>query len=166
MSMSMDTMRSKAVVRSTRLSTFLATLVGRKMLVRCLSGLNVAVYRCSQGRLMNNVGGTPICLVTMTGRKTGKVRTLPLMCSPRGEDVLLVASLGGAAVSPAWYYNLKVNPRVRIQIGARKREMVACEATAQERAALWPIVVANFPSFTDYQKKTARILPIMICTPA
>ncbi len=162
----MDTMRSKAVARSTRLSTFLATLVGRKMVVRWLSGLNVAVYRYSKGRLMNNVGGTPICLVIMTGRKTGKVRTLPLMCGTRGENVLLVASLGGAAVSPAWYYNLKANPRVRIQIGASRREMLAREATSQERAALWPIVVANFPSFTDYQKRTARILPIMVCTPA
>jgi deazaflavin-dependent oxidoreductase (nitroreductase family) len=151
--------------RSKKLSTFLATLVGRKVVVRFLSWLNVTVYRSSAGRLMNNVGGTPICLVTMVGRKTGKLRTIPLMCSQRGEDVLLVASLGGAAVNPTWYYNLKGDPHVRIQIGSRRRSMLAREASPEERAALWPVAVKNFPSFADYQKKTTRILPLMICSP-
>lgn len=146
------------------LSRFLASLVGSKWLVRFLCWLNVLVYRLSGGRLMNKVDGTPICLLTMTRRKSQKVKTIPLMYTTHADQVLLVASLGGADVNPAWYYNLKAHPQVEIQVRGYKRRMLAREATPQERVALWPVVVNNFPSYAEYQRKTTRILPIMICS--
>lgn len=147
------------------LSRFLARLVGSKLIVRTLSRLNVLVYRWSSGRLMNSVDGAPVCLLTMTGRKTGKIKTVPLMYTEFEDQVLLVASLGGSDSNPVWYYNLKSRPQIEIQIGALKRKMRVTEASPEQRDKLWPIAVTNFPSYAEYQRKTRRVIPILVCTP-
>ncbi|MET0987978.1 MAG: nitroreductase family deazaflavin-dependent oxidoreductase [Steroidobacteraceae bacterium] len=148
-----------------RLSLFLARLVNSLFVVRFLSTLNVFMYRVSGGRLMNNVDGTPVCLITMTRRKSGKRKTIALMYVPHGEEVLLVASLGGSDRNPAWYYNLKADPNVDVQVGNRKRQLSAHEVSPSGRDTYWPRVVAAFPSYADYQKKTTRVLPIFVCSP-
>lgn len=147
------------------LSRFLARLVGSKLVVRALSRLNVLVYRWSGGRLMNTIDGTPICLLTMTGRKTGKIKTVALMYTEFDDRVLLVASLGGSDSNSLWYYNLKAQSHIEIQIGKSKRNMRAFEASPEQRRALWPVVVANFPSYAEYQRKTSRVIPVMMCIP-
>jgi F420H(2)-dependent quinone reductase len=136
-----------------------------KAFIRFFTRLNVFVYRLSGGRLMNRREGAPICLVTMTRRKSGKRKTVCLMYTPHEGRVLLVASLGGAPRNPDWYYNLKAQPRVEIQVGTRRRTMVAREAAAEERLALWPLVVANYRSFDAYQKRTTREIPLFVCSP-
>jgi deazaflavin-dependent oxidoreductase (nitroreductase family) len=60
--------------------------------------------------------GTPILLLTTTGRRSGQARTSPLIFQPYGADYLVVASKGGADQPPAWYLNLQSNPTVRVQI--------------------------------------------------
>ncbi|MEN3973976.1 nitroreductase family deazaflavin-dependent oxidoreductase [Emcibacter sp. SYSU 3D8] len=132
--------------------------------MRLFTRLNVFVYRLSGGRLMNSMYGTPICLVTMTGAKTGKTRTIPLMYNPIGQDVVLVASLGGAPQNPLWYYNLVAHPDVEIQVGQVKRRMHCRQASTDEKEALWPAIVANFSSYGAYQRRTDRDIPVMICS--
>lgn len=136
-----------------------------KRIIRLFTRLNVLVYRLSGGRLMNRMEGAPICLVTMTGHKSGKRKTVCLMYTPYEDKVLLVASLGGAPQNPAWYYNLKAHPEIEIQIGTRRRPMVARQASAEERRSLWPVAVANYGSFAAYQKRTSREIPLFVCTP-
>ena len=135
-----------------------------KGFIRFFTQLNVIVYRLTGGRLMNRMEGAPICLVTMTGRKSGQQKTICLMYTPHEDKVLLVASLGGAPKHPVWYYNLKAQPEITIQIGSRERRMIAREASADERLALWPVVVANYRSFEAYQKRTEREIPMFVCT--
>jgi F420H(2)-dependent quinone reductase len=137
-----------------------------KGFIRFFTALNVWVYRFSGGRLMNRMEGAPICLVTMTGRKSGKQKTICLMYTPHGDDVLLVASLGGAPEHPVWYYNLKATPQIEIQVGTRRRKMLAREASPEEKRALWPVVVANYKSFAAYQERTSRDIPVFVCSPA
>lgn len=135
-----------------------------KIIIRLFTRLNVWIYRLSGGRLMNRMEGAPICLVTMTGRKSGKKKTVCLMYTPHEEQVLLVASLGGAPRNPLWYYNLKAHPEIDIQIGTLRRRMLASEASAEQRRVLWPVVVANYPSFASYQGHTSREIPLFVCT--
>jgi F420H(2)-dependent quinone reductase len=135
-----------------------------KWFIRFFTRLNALVYRLSGGRLMNRREGAPICLVTMTGRKSGKRKTVCLMYTSHEDKVLLVASLGGAPQHPTWYYNLKAHPEIDVQIGTRRRTMIAAEASSDERRALWPIVVANYPSFEAYQQRTSREIPLFVCT--
>jgi F420H(2)-dependent quinone reductase len=137
-----------------------------KRVIRFFTGLNVLLYRLSGGRLMNRLEGAPICLVTMTGHRSGKRKTIALMYTPHGQDVLLVASLGGAPQHPLWYYNLKADPHIEIQVGGLRRHMLAREAPLEEKRALWPVAVANYKSFADYQKRTTREIPLFICSPA
>ena len=136
-----------------------------KRVIRFFTGLNVLIYRVSGGRLMNRFEGAPICLVTMTGRKSGRKKTIALMYTAHGEDVLLVASLGGAPQHPVWYHNLKAQPQIEIQVGRVRRQMLAREATPEEKRALWPVVVANYKSFAAYQQRTTRDIPLFICAP-
>ncbi len=139
--------------------------VMNKRMMRVFTALNVFVYRLTGGRLMNSMMGTPICLVTMTGAKSGRKRIIPLMYNPHGGDVILVASLGGAPQNPLWYYNLLAHPEIEIQVGPVKRRMRCRQASSDEKAALWPEIVANFPSYGAYQRRTDRDIPVMICSP-
>ena len=136
-----------------------------KAILKLISKLNVVFYRLSGGQVMGKLKGSPICLVTMTGRKSGRKITMPLMYTPHGESVLIVASQGGAPQHPVWYHNLIADPHVTVQDGRRVRSMLVRQATPQEKAELWPICVASYPEFADYQAKTERDIPVMICEP-
>jgi deazaflavin-dependent oxidoreductase (nitroreductase family) len=87
------------------------------------------------------------------------------MYNPDGENVILVASLGGAPKNPIWYSNIMSNPNVTVQVGSLCRKMRAEQVSSTEKARLWPSIVANFPSYAEYQRKTDRDIPVIICTP-
>lgn len=134
--------------------------------MRVLARLNVFVYRASNGRLMNRFpDGTPICLVTMTGRKTGNKRTIPLIHVPDGEQVILIASQGGLSRNPSWYYNIAANPELGITAKGLTRRMIARQANAEEKTRVWPIAVGVYPDFDDYQARTRRNIPVFVCSP-
>ena len=133
---------------------------------KLFSRLNVAVYKMSGGRLMNKgPADKPICLVTMTGRKTGKKREIPLMLVPYEEKKILVASLGGISKNPVWYYNLKANPDITITAHGVTRAYRAREVGPEEKARLWPIIVEAYPPYDEYQARTDRDIPVFICDP-
>ena len=138
---------------------------GRKWVVKFLTRLNVVLYRLSGGRVLNKMEGCPVCLVTMTGHKSGKRKTIALMYTAHADEVLLVASLGGAPRHPAWYHNLVANPEIVVQLGPQRNAMRARLASHEERERLWPLVVRSYRSFADYQLKTQREIPIFICSP-
>lgn len=127
--------------------------------------LNVGLYRLSGGRLMGKMGAAPILLLTTTGRKSGQNRTVPLLYITEDERFALVASYAGAPKHPAWYLNIEANPKVGLQVGNRRFAAIARPATAEEKARLWPKLVAIYPRYEDYQKRTKRDIPIVIVTP-
>ena len=107
-------------------------------------------------------GMVPTLLLTTVGRKSGRELTLPLIFGTSGPDYVVVASKGGAPEHPAWYLNLEANPTVKVQVKADKFTAQAHTANAQERAALWPIMVDIYGPYTDYQKKTDRQIPVVV----
>lgn len=147
------------------LKSDIANSKSAKGLVKFMTWLNVVLYRVSGGRIANRMEGCPVCLVTMTGRKSGLKKTIALMYVEDGENVLLVASLGGAPQHPVWYHNLKAQPEIEIETGAIKRAMLAREASPDEHNVVWPKAVAAYPSFAEYQKRTSRVIPVFICSP-
>jgi deazaflavin-dependent oxidoreductase (nitroreductase family) len=138
-----------------------------RVAIQWMAGANTVAFRLSHGRVARQVpGGAPICLVTTTGRRTGRPRTVPLLYLPHGDDqIVLVASRGGMSTHPAWYLNLRADPRATVETGASRRQMVARRATATERAELWPALTAVYPRFEVYQRRTARLIPVMILGP-
>lgn len=141
-------------------------------IIKWMSKFNVAAYRATNGKLGSKwrVGsafprGLPICLLTTTGRKSGEERISPLLFLEDSNNVILVASQGGLPKNPMWYLNVKADPVVKVQINARIRSMTARVATAEERAQLWPKLVAMYADFDNYQAWTDRVIPVIVCEP-
>lgn len=134
--------------------------------MRWATKLNVAVFRASKGRLMNKfIGGYPVCVVTTTGAKSGKVRRIALIHLPIGDDKLLVASQGGLDKNPLWYYNLNAHPRIQIMAEGVESTYIARQVDKEEKAALWPHLLSLYPDFDEYQARTDRDIPVFRCQP-
>jgi F420H(2)-dependent quinone reductase len=110
--------------------------------------------------------GLPVVIVTNLGARTGKVRKTPLMRVEHDGRYAAVASQGGSPKHPVWYYNLKANPRVELQDGPKRQEMVARELTGSEREQWWERAVAAYPPYAEYQTKTTRQIPVFVLEPA
>lgn len=106
--------------------------------------------------------GASTLLLTTTGRKSGKQRRTALIYGQDGDDYLVVASNGGNKAHPNWYLNLSENPSVEVQVGADKFSATAHTATDEEKARLWPIMAKIWPAYNDYQKKTKRVIPVIV----
>jgi deazaflavin-dependent oxidoreductase (nitroreductase family) len=139
--------------------------VGR-VAVQWMTGMNTAAYRLSGGRAAGHLpSGAPLCLLTTTGRRTGRRRTVPLLCVADGDDLVVVASRGGMAANPAWYLNLQTDPTATVQVGAVTRRVRARPASEDERRRLWPALIAAYPHFDAYQERTPRHIPVVILSP-
>jgi deazaflavin-dependent oxidoreductase (nitroreductase family) len=125
----------------------------------------VALFESSNGAEGNTIVGRPVVVLTMRGRKTGKIRKTPLMRVGDAGRYALVASLGGAPQHPAWYHNVMSNPRVELQDGPERREYIAHEAVGQEREKWWKLAVEAFPDYAEYQRDTERTIPVLVLTP-
>jgi deazaflavin-dependent oxidoreductase (nitroreductase family) len=136
-----------------------------KLLLSAFITLNVWLYRMSGGRVMGKMGAAPILLLTTTGRKSGRTRTVPLLYLKEDGGYVIVASLGGAPRHPVWYLNLEANPKVELRVGSQRFAGEARRASAEEKARLWPRLVAIYPQYADYQKRTTRDIPVVIVSP-
>ncbi|MCP2163997.1 nitroreductase family deazaflavin-dependent oxidoreductase [Goodfellowiella coeruleoviolacea] len=126
----------------------------------------VELYERSGGTEGTTLNGLPVVILTTRGAKTGKIRKTPLMRVEHDGQYAVVASLGGAPKHPVWYYNLLADPRVELQDGPVKQDMVAREVTGEEKALWWERAVAAFPPYAEYQQKTERQIPVFVLTPA
>ena len=134
-----------------------------RWLLKLISRINVIVYRLSGGRMMNKLSGMPIVLVEMTGAKSGKTRTIPLMYVPHDGGFLLVASQGGAPRHPVWYHNLVTHPDIRITFEGRTSAYHARQVSEEEKSALWPVCCEYYPPYEEYQGRTERRIPVFSC---
>ena len=126
------------------------------------TNLQVSLYRLSRGSIGGTFRGVPVLLLTTVGRKTGKTRTKPLLYLKDNDQIILVASHGGAPTHPAWWRNLQHNPHAQIEIKGTLSEVEAREATSEERERLWPKLVALYSDYENYQKRTTRTIPVVI----
>jgi len=126
----------------------------------------VETYERSGGTAGADMNGLPVIILTSKGAKTGKLRKNPLMRVEHDGEYAVVASLGGAPKHPVWYYNLTANPQVELQDGPVRKDYVAREVQGAERETWWERAVAAYPDYAEYQKKTTRILPVFVLSPA
>jgi deazaflavin-dependent oxidoreductase (nitroreductase family) len=110
-------------------------------------------------------GLVPTLLLTTIGRKSGASLTLPLIFGASDSNYVVVASKAGAPTHPAWYLNLQANPRVQLQVKAKKFAALAHTADATERATLWPKMVDIYGPYAQYQTKTDRQIPVVVLKP-
>jgi len=120
-------------------------------------------FRRNDGHVGGPWEGIPLVLVHDIGAKSGIEHVTPLRCFPRGNGrFLVVASNGGSPTHPAWYHNLKANPRVDVEVGAETVSAVAEELDETARAELWPQLAAQVPQIDDQANVTRQIQVIML----
>jgi deazaflavin-dependent oxidoreductase (nitroreductase family) len=123
---------------------------------------HVRRYRETDGQEGHEWQGTQCLLLTTKGRKSGEPRELPLIYGKSGEDYLIVASKGGAPEPPAWQLNLEADPHAEVQVLGDRFKARARVASPEEKAEMWATMVAEWPAYDDYQKKTDREIPIIV----
>lgn len=120
-------------------------------------------YRATGGLVGHHFLGAPsTLLLDHVGAKSGTKRTTALSYIRDGDDLVLVASKGGNPRNPAWFHNLRANPEVTVQVGSKRRPVLARVATPEERTRLWPKVVEAYGGYAGYQRRTEREIPLVI----
>ncbi len=133
--------------------------------VQVMSKVNTWIYRASGGRFGNKfTRGAPVFLLLTKGRRSGEIRTAPLIYVEDGDDYLIVASKGGMSRNPAWYLNLEVTPECEVELGRERIPMTAKRVSDEEKKALWPKICKVYPDYDDYQARTERNIPVVRLT--
>ena len=125
----------------------------------------VEEYEASMGERGNTMRGKPVIILTTVGAKSGRIRKTPLMRVEEDGRYAVIASQGGAPQHPHWYGNLLANPVVELQDGPIKEVYRAHEAAGAERTHWWDIAVKAWPDYAEYQKKTDRVIPVVVLEP-
>lgn len=122
----------------------------------------IAEFRATGGKVTGQFAGRPLLLLTSTGAKSGQPRTMPLVYTKDGDNLVIIASKGGADSNPDWYYNLVTNPEATIELPGEEFKVRARETADEERRRLYDAQAALMPAFADYEKKTSREIPLFV----
>lgn len=122
-------------------------------------------FRANEGRVGGVWEGTPLLLLHHTGAKSQASRVNPVGYLPDGPRYLIFASNGGAPSNPGWYHNLRAQPKTSIEVGSDTIDVIAEEATGDERERLFGLGAARFPQLAEYARNTDRIVPVIVLTP-
>jgi deazaflavin-dependent oxidoreductase (nitroreductase family) len=123
---------------------------------------HIKQYEQSDGTRGHLWRGAPTLLLTTKGRHSGVWHRTALIYGRSGDDIIVVASKGGAPEHPQWYRNLKVNPHVKVQVQADRFDADATTATGEERARLWALMTKVWPDYDAYQTRTSREIPVVV----
>jgi deazaflavin-dependent oxidoreductase (nitroreductase family) len=119
-------------------------------------------FRANDGAVGGAFAGAPIVLLTTAGAKSGRERVSPLVALPADDGELYVfASNGGAPTNPDWYHNLLAHPEVQVEYSSDRFPATATEVTGDERDRIYAEQASRFPGLADYQRQTARVIPVV-----
>jgi proline iminopeptidase len=91
--------------------------------------------------------------------------SVPLLYVEEDGNLYIVASFGGNDTPPGWYKNLVANPEVGVELHNQVQRYRARSLSPEETEKVWPKLLALYPTYADYQKKTARVIPVVELTP-
>lgn len=124
----------------------------------------ISEFRANQGKVGGQLANMPVLLLTMTGAKSGRAITKPLVYTTDGDRIVVIASFAGAPKSPAWYNNLVANPVVTVEVGSERFQVRAAVTAGEERQRLFDRQAEKMPIFAEYQQKTTRQIPVLVLT--
>lgn len=134
--------------------------------LKTMSRVHRAVLRATGGRVLNSAFGMQVVELHTVGRKSGLPRSTMLTAPViDGQRIVLVASKGGDDRDPDWYRNLMAHPDAELTVDGQRRPVRARQATDEEKADLWPRVVAAYRGYAGYQRRTQRDIPLILCDP-
>ena len=139
--------------------------VKRTKFIEMIWRLHRFAYRVSGGRLGAALTGMPVLLLTTTGRRSGKPRSVTLTYFKDGDRLVVVGSNAGEDRHPAWWLNLREQPEATVQIGGTISQVRAIEAVGAERARLWAELTQRDPAYDEYRLRTDRRIPVVVLQP-
>lgn len=122
-------------------------------------------FRANEGHVGGMFEHMPLLLLHHTGARSGRNLVNPLAYLKDGDRYVVFASKAGAPSHPAWYHNLMAHPDVRIEVGSDAIEVMASDATGEQRDRLFNAQAERSPQFGEYQLKTERRIPVVVLTP-
>jgi len=134
----------------------------KDVLIKWFMAINKLLLRFSRGRIGSKLGRQTILILHTTGRKSGQDRAIPIAYFFYEGTYLIVASNWGKDAQADWYFNLKKDPHARVEVDGRIIPVIAREAQGDEYEHLWQFATEHHPPYLDYQKMTARHIPIMM----
>jgi deazaflavin-dependent oxidoreductase (nitroreductase family) len=106
--------------------------------------------------------GRPVLILGSTGARSGEHREAPLVYSRDGDGYVIIASMGGAPMHPAWYFNILADPRVTVEVDGETFATRARVVGESERRRLYDQHAAINPTFREYEAKTSRVIPVIV----
>ena len=123
---------------------------------------HVRRYEETDGEVGYLWNGATILVLTTTGRKSGEPRKFALIYDSRGDDLVVVASKGGAPDHPGWYENLLAHPDASVQVRGELFDVRARTAEGAEREELWRLMNRSWPNYDTYATRTEREIPVVV----
>ncbi|HEX4009344.1 MAG TPA: nitroreductase family deazaflavin-dependent oxidoreductase [Solirubrobacteraceae bacterium] len=159
--------RANALQRFVR--GFAASGPGSWLFARIMHHVDRPVARLTAGRhtLSGLVSGMPTVMLTTTGARTGRPRTVPVLGIPTSDGLAVIASNFGQHRHPAWYHNLCAQPRAEVTVDGRHRPVRAVEARGERRAQIWQLGLRVYPGFSQYERRAAhRDIGVFVLEPS
>ncbi len=136
------------------------------------------LYRLSGGRVGGKMAGLPVLLIETIGRKSGKSRETALTYLPYayghgdpsshgdpsadGDRYVVIASVLGEPRHPAWYLNLRADPKIAVTVGPNRIAVEARDAEGEERERIWDALIEVSPDYAAYREQTERRIPVVV----
>lgn len=142
---------------------------GSWLFARVLHRIDKPVYRLTRGRatFASLLAGLPIVMLTTTGARSGRRRTVPLLGLPTEDGMAVIASNFGQRNHPAWYFNLRADPTGEFSVNGTTRPFRAVEADDAQRARIWEQGLAVYPGWSQYERRAAhRHIAVFLLRPA
>ena len=131
-----------------------------------ITWLDKLIQRITGGRLsILRIAGLPNLMLTVPGRRTGVLRSTPLLCVPYGGGQLIAGSNFGGPKQPAWVVNVRAAGTVHYAIGGHTHTAQARELDGEERARAWEHMLETWPNYAKYAERTTRVIPVFLLTP-
>lgn len=127
-----------------------------KAIFRSMNRLHIFLYRRSGGSLLGKIAGSPVMLLTTQGRKTGKLRTVPLVYAQDEAGYIVIAS-----DQPGWHANLSQQAEAQIEIKGQRFQVKAQDARQADIPALWGRLIAQSPAFRSFSKSPNHQLVLL-----
>jgi deazaflavin-dependent oxidoreductase (nitroreductase family) len=119
---------------------------------RWIVPIDLTVARLTRGHVVT-FGAIPALLLTTTGRRSGQLRTTPLLYVPDGDAYVVAGSNWGQLHHPGWALNLCADPGATATVDGRRTPVRASRATGPERERLWALLVGTLPAYETYQQR-------------
>lgn len=127
--------------------------------------VHLRLYRLTRGFVGHRSPVGPMLILTSSGRRSGVARSNALLYLEREGHYYVVASNGGRARNPSWIYNVRHEPNVKVQAGAKRFDATAHVLDADERSVLWPVLITFYPGWAHYETLTSRALQVIRLDP-